>query len=81
MGLGAFALILSMLPPQLVRAAAFASGFEVSRDAGIQMLRTCADEDGLYAPIAALMLMSFVLDTKTFLGEPQTEEVTCPHKP
>ena len=36
------------------------------------MLRTCQEEDGIYAPIAALALLSFELDTKTFLGESQS---------
>ena len=73
LALGTFALILSLLPPHLVRAASWTTGFEIDREAGLSMLRTC-QEDGIYAPIAALALLSFELDTKTFLGESQSEE-------
>lgn len=74
LGLGAFALILSLLPDKLVRAASWTTGFEVDRAAGLEMLQTCQREGGVYAPIAALGWISFTVDTKTFLGEEQTDE-------
>ena len=72
LALGVFAIILSMLPPTMVRAASWSTGFEIDREAGLAMLRTCQEEGGIYAPIAALALLSIELDTKTFLGESQT---------
>jgi len=74
LGLGGFALVLSLLPPHLVRAAAYTTGFEVDRAAGLAMLRTCVREGGIYAPVAALGWLAFHIDSKTFLGEEQGEE-------
>lgn len=73
LALGVFALILSLLPPHLIRAASWTTGFEIDREAGLELLRACQRDQGLFAPIAALGLLSFELDTKTFLGEQQTE--------
>lgn len=72
--LGDFALILSLLPAHLIRAASWTTGFEIDRETGLGMLRTCQAEGGIYAPLAALALLAWSLDTKTFLGEPQTRE-------
>ena len=71
MSLGAFALILSLLPQHLIRAASWSTGFEIDRAAGLEMLRTCQREGGIYAPVAALGWLAFHVDTKTFLGEAQ----------
>jgi hypothetical protein len=71
MSLGAFALVLSLLPPQLVRAASWSTGFEIDRATGLDLLRTCQREGGIYAPIAALGWLAFHIDSKTFLGETQ----------
>ena len=74
LGLGAFALILSLLPDGLVRGAGWVTGFEVDRAAGLEMLLTCQGEGGIYAPIAALGWLSFTIDTKAFLGEEQSAD-------
>ena len=74
MSLGAFALILSLLPQHLVRAASWSTGFEIDRASGLSMLRVCQQEGGIYAPIAALAWLVFHIDTKTFLGEAQAPE-------
>ena len=73
LGLGAFALILSLLPNGLVRDARWVMGFEVDWTVGLGMLLTCQGEGGVYAPISALGWLSFTIDTKAFLGEEQTE--------
>lgn len=57
LALGAFALILSLLPPHLVRAASWGTGFEIDRASGLAMLQACQDEGGIYAPIAALVIL------------------------
>ena len=74
LALGMFALILSLLPPHMIRAASWSTGFEIDREAGLALLRQCQSEDGIYAPIACLTVLSFELDTKVFLGEAQTDD-------
>lgn len=60
LALGAFALVLSLLPDALVKVASWSTGFEIDREAGTDMLRTCQSEGGVYAPIAALGWIAFV---------------------
>mmetsp|Transcript_10802 Transcript_10802/g.16587 ORF Transcript_10802/g.16587 Transcript_10802/m.16587 type:complete len:692 (+) Transcript_10802:183-2258(+) len=74
LALGGFALIVSLLPDSLIKAASWTTGFEVKRSAGLDMLATCQREGGIYAPIAALGWISFSVDTKSFLGELQSDE-------
>ena len=72
LALGVFSLTLSLLPPHLIAAASWSTGFEIDREAGLALLRTCQEEEGIYSPIAALALLTFELDTKVFLGEAQS---------
>jgi len=75
LGLGAFALILSLLPDGLVgSAASYLTGFEVEREAGLRMLRTCQEEGEVLGPIGALAWVAFQVDTKAFLGEDAGED-------
>jgi hypothetical protein len=77
--LGAFNIILSLLPPSLAKAGSWVSGFDGDRQGGLDMIRACWEEDGLTAPWAAITWLLFTLDTKTLLNEPQTAEdfATC----
>ena len=54
LALGVFAIILAMLPPTMVRAASWSTGFEIDREAGLAMLRDCQTEAGVFAPVSAL---------------------------
>eukprot|EP00565_Helicotheca_tamesis_P005358 CAMPEP_0185735250 /NCGR_PEP_ID=MMETSP1171-20130828/24688_1 /TAXON_ID=374046 /ORGANISM="Helicotheca tamensis, Strain CCMP826" /LENGTH=693 /DNA_ID=CAMNT_0028405473 /DNA_START=3 /DNA_END=2084 /DNA_ORIENTATION=+ len=74
LALGAFALILSLLPDKMIKAASWTTGFDVKRSVGLDMLVTCQKEGGVYAPIAALGWIAFTVDTKAFIGEMQTEQ-------
>ncbi len=71
--LGAFALVVSLLPRHLIAAATWTTGFEIDRDAGVAMLRSCVSEGGLFAPLAAFGLLKFELDVRTFLGEARAD--------
>jgi len=71
--LGAFYILISMLPPRAKSIASWLT-FNGSRQEGLDLLIICFKEVGLLSPWAALVLLSFHVDTKTFLGEPLTEQ-------
>jgi len=76
--LAVFNLLISLLPPSRMKAAQWVSGFEGDRALGIGMLEECWKEGGLLAPWSALVLCSYHVDVKTFLGETQTaEDFSC----
>jgi len=72
--LGIFYLLLGLLPPTSMKVASWLSGFPGDRAEGIRMIRTCWEEGGVLAPWAALSLLAYHVDTKTFLGEPLNED-------
>ena len=67
-------LIVSLLPSSLISAAKFVSGFAGEREAALDALLTCWREDGLLAAFAGLCWCAYQIDTKTFLGENQSED-------
>ena len=70
--LGVFYIIIGLLPKILMKTASLFTGFPGDRDLGIDMLRKCWKEEGLLAPWAALSIMAYHLDLKTFLSEKLT---------
>jgi len=71
LALGVFNLLVSMLPPQAIRAATWITGFSGGRETALEQLRMCWTEGGIQAPFAALVLIGFSADVCTFLGELQ----------
>ncbi len=72
--LGVFNVLLSLLPQAMLSTAAFLSGFKGDRNEGLGMLHTCWVEEGMLSPWATLVWTAYHIDTKTFIGERQTEE-------
>jgi len=73
--LGSFYLLLGLLPSSKATSAVlWLSGFHGDREEGLAMIRTAWEEKGLMAPWAGLSLVSYYVDTKTFLGEPLSEQ-------
>ncbi len=72
--LGAFYLLIGLLPPAGAKWASWLSGFPGDRHEGLKMIRGAWQEGGLMAPWAALTLISYHVDTKTFLSEPLTKQ-------
>uniref|UniRef100_A0A7S3UYN8 GOLD domain-containing protein n=1 Tax=Aplanochytrium stocchinoi TaxID=215587 RepID=A0A7S3UYN8_9STRA len=72
--LGIFNILLSLLPPQMLTAATYLSGFEGDRQVGLNMLLECWKEDGIFSAWGALVWVGYNVDTKTFLHEKLTEE-------
>lgn len=72
--LGAFGLVVSLLPPYLTRTASWLSGFSAERDDALGLLRRCWKEEGVLAPFAALVLIGYLVDIRTFIGESASEE-------
>jgi len=72
LALGVFNLIISFLPPYFMSTANWLSGFSGNRSSALDTLRTCWEEDGLLAPFAALALIGYQVDVRTFLGEPHS---------
>ena len=70
--LGIFNVLLSLLPPQMLKAATLLSGFQGSRREGLKMLEQCWEENGILSPWAALCIVVYKVDTKAFTGEKQT---------
>ncbi|GBG30334.1 Tetratricopeptide repeat protein 39C [Hondaea fermentalgiana] len=77
--LGIFNILLSLLPTSMLKAASLLSGFAGDRDIGLDMLKDCWKEEGMFAPWAALVWAAFNVDTKSFLDEPlsKTDSETC----
>ena len=71
--LAIFNLLMSVLPPSMLKAAQWLSGFEGDRAVALQQLKDCYEEEGLLAPWAAVVLCAYHIDVKTFLGEQQSE--------
>lgn len=71
--LGIFNILLSLLPTSMLKAATLLSGFAGDRDVGLDMLKDCWNEEGLFAPWAALVWVAYTVDTKSFLDEPMSE--------
>mmetsp|Transcript_24103 Transcript_24103/g.54954 ORF Transcript_24103/g.54954 Transcript_24103/m.54954 type:complete len:639 (+) Transcript_24103:80-1996(+) len=80
MTLGVFNLIISILPPTMLRAATFMTGYDGDRAKALQMLEQCWHEGGMLSCFAAIVRAGFAIDTKTFLGENQEEEREFAHK-
>jgi len=74
LALGAFNLIVSLLPPFFLRTASWCSGLDGSRETAIGWLRTCWEEDGLLAPFAVMVLVGYQVDVRTWLGEPHCND-------
>eukprot|EP00947_MAST-08B_sp_MAST-8B-sp1_P000601 g601.t1 len=72
--IGSAQIIISLLPPTMLKLASWFSGFEGDRADGLAMLETCYREGGMLAPFAASTWAAYQLDTKTFLGERQTAD-------
>ena len=72
--LGNFNMIISVLPPSMMKAASWMTGFDGSREKGLQQMIQCRQEGGILAGAAGLGVLTFLLDTKTFLGDVQTPE-------
>lgn len=72
--LGWFNFVLSMLPPQVLRVVSRAGGRAMEGDRGkaLELLTMCWSEGGLMAPWAAVVLLSYYITIKTFLGETTT---------
>lgn len=73
LALGVFNLLVSMLPPGMMRTATWLTGFTGGRQVALDQLRTAYHEQGLQAPIAGLTLVGFSVDASTFLGELRAE--------
>jgi len=67
--LGTYHLLTSMMPPRLLSAAQWLTGFTGSRETALSQLLTCWEEDGMEAPFAGLSYVGFVCDTSDFIGE------------
>jgi len=67
--LGVFNLLTSLLPPAMMKAAGWATGFSGGREKALEQLRMCWEEEGIQAPFAAMFLVGFTVDVSTFLGE------------
>jgi len=74
LALGAFGLVVSLLPPYLTRTASWLSGTSGDRDEALGFLRRCWQEEGVVAPFAAIALVGFQVDVRTFLAEPSNDE-------
>jgi len=72
--LAIFNLLVSVLPPAMMKTAQWLSGFQGDRAQALVMLQECYKEGGILAPWAAVILCAYQIDVKTFLGEPQSEE-------
>lgn len=71
---GAFNFVIGLMPPTLMKFTSFVSSFRGDRKGGLQMIHTCFAEQGIMAPFAAMFLIQFTTDTKTFLGESLKDE-------
>lgn len=69
--LGLFNLVLSMLPPQVLRVASRAGGeaLQGSRKDALGLLSMCRSEGDVMAPFAAVALLCHCISLKTYLGE------------
>ncbi|CAK9023892.1 Tetratricopeptide repeat protein 39A (TPR repeat protein 39A) [Durusdinium trenchii] len=74
--MGLFNLVLSMLPPQMLRVASRAGGrtLQGSRTDALELLHQCYVQDGIMAPFAVLVLLCYNIWIKTYLGEAITDE-------
>lgn len=74
--MGLFNLVLSMLPPQMLRVASRAGGrtLQGSRSDALKLLNDCYSQDGIMAPFAVLVLLCYNIWMKTYLGESITDE-------
>jgi hypothetical protein len=67
--LGIFNLIISLLPPKVMKTASWISGFGGDRKEALMFLSKCWSEQGMLSPWAALVICAYQVDAKTFLGE------------
>jgi len=65
--------VVSSLPPALLRAAKFA-GMKGNMEHARDLIMTCYTEEGFLAPVAALFLGFFYVDVKPGIGVPPTED-------
>eukprot|EP01138_Halocafeteria_seosinensis_P016376 gb/GECG01016707.1/.p1 GENE.gb/GECG01016707.1/~~gb/GECG01016707.1/.p1 ORF type:complete len:872 (+),score=112.04 gb/GECG01016707.1/:1-2616(+) len=65
-GWGTFNLIISVMPPIILRIVE-ALGFPSDREAGILQLKLCMEGNGLRAPLAALMLLTYHVLLPSFI--------------
>ncbi|CAJ1460344.1 unnamed protein product [Effrenium voratum] len=74
--MGLFNLVLSMLPPQMLRIASRAGGrtLQGSRSDALRLLNECYVQDGIMAPFAVLVLLCYNIWMKTYLGESINDE-------
>ncbi|CAE7281104.1 Ttc39c [Symbiodinium sp. CCMP2592] len=74
--MGLFNLVLSMLPPQMLRVASKAGGrtLQGSRADALQLLHDCYVQEGIMAPFAVLVLLAYNIWMKTYLGEAITAD-------
>lgn len=74
--LGLFNLVLSMLPPQMLKIASRAGGRSLhgSRSDALRLLTDCHEQDGIMAPFAVLVLLAYNISMKQQIGERFTEE-------
>jgi hypothetical protein len=66
---GIFNLIISLLPAKIMKTASWVSGFGGDRKEALIHLSTCYKEQGMLSPWAALVILAYQVDAKTFLGE------------
>jgi len=71
--LGIFNLVISILPPTLVRVAQLV-GFEGNRENAINYLIATWKSETVFAPLAAMVLLGYALELKQFLDIPSTDE-------
>jgi len=71
--LGIFNLVISILPPTLVKVAQFV-GFEGDRENAIFFLKKTWKSETVFAPLAAMVLLTYALELKQFLDIPSSKE-------
>eukprot|EP00933_Yihiella_yeosuensis_P011840 TRINITY_DN11962_c1_g1_i1.p1 TRINITY_DN11962_c1_g1~~TRINITY_DN11962_c1_g1_i1.p1 ORF type:complete len:719 (-),score=185.59 TRINITY_DN11962_c1_g1_i1:397-2553(-) len=69
LALGVFNLFTSMLPPQAMKMAGWATGFTGGREVALTQLKCCWKEGGVQAPFAGMVLIGYANDVSSFLGE------------
>jgi len=70
---GVFNLVVSLLPPLLVKVASVL-GFHGDRKKALELIHNCWKAEAMFSPVAAAAILSFHLEIKTFLGEECSEE-------
>ena len=76
--IGTAQMVLSLLPPTLLKMASWFSGFDADRTEGLHMLETCYQENGMLAPYAASSWAAYqvLVQCCSFLRAPPCHRVS-----